>query len=105
MDGYDKMRLLACYLATHPGRLDLAKRMQWQKVRGGRRVGEEGGEGEQGGTGGGRWERGRKGGEGKGRRRESFVLLGKERGRTGADGRDGRVRRLVASGPAGPPQV
>ncbi|PNW76570.1 hypothetical protein CHLRE_11g467699v5 [Chlamydomonas reinhardtii] len=34
MDGYDKMRLLACYLATHPGRLDLAKRMQWQKATG-----------------------------------------------------------------------
>ncbi|KAG2432231.1 hypothetical protein HXX76_009150 [Chlamydomonas incerta] len=34
MDGYDKMRLLACYLATHPGKLDINKRLQWQKATG-----------------------------------------------------------------------
>ncbi|KAG2446991.1 hypothetical protein HYH02_008145 [Chlamydomonas schloesseri] len=34
MDGYDKMRLLACYLATHPGKLDVNKRLQWQKATG-----------------------------------------------------------------------
>ena len=38
MDVYDKLRLLACYLATHPAKLDVTKRMQWQKVRQGERV-------------------------------------------------------------------
>jgi hypothetical protein len=33
LDLVDKLRLLACYMATHPGRLDVAKRLQWQKVR------------------------------------------------------------------------
>lgn len=31
MDWHDKQRLLACYLATHPGRLDAATRGQWAK--------------------------------------------------------------------------
>ncbi|GFR45030.1 hypothetical protein Agub_g6292 [Astrephomene gubernaculifera] len=34
MDAADKLRLLACYLATHPGKLDVAKRVQWQKTAG-----------------------------------------------------------------------
>ncbi|GLC77701.1 hypothetical protein PLESTF_001978000 [Pleodorina starrii] len=34
MDPSDKLRLLACYLATHPGKLDVSKRLQWQKTAG-----------------------------------------------------------------------
>ncbi|GIL82467.1 hypothetical protein Vretimale_11867 [Volvox reticuliferus] len=34
MDPSDKVRLLACYLATHPGKLDYTKRQQWQKTAG-----------------------------------------------------------------------
>ncbi|EFJ41877.1 hypothetical protein VOLCADRAFT_67807, partial [Volvox carteri f. nagariensis] len=34
MDPSDKLRLLACYLATHPGKLDETKRQQWQKTAG-----------------------------------------------------------------------
>ncbi|GIL60067.1 hypothetical protein Vafri_14734 [Volvox africanus] len=34
MDPSVKVRLLACYLATHPGKLDYAKRQQWQKTAG-----------------------------------------------------------------------
>uniref|UniRef100_A0A7S0UQ57 Uncharacterized protein n=2 Tax=Polytomella parva TaxID=51329 RepID=A0A7S0UQ57_9CHLO len=30
----DKMRLLLCYLATHPARLDATKKLQWQKAAG-----------------------------------------------------------------------
>ncbi|KXZ43944.1 VPS45 protein [Gonium pectorale] len=34
LDPTDKLRLLACYLATHPGKLDVAKRLAWQKTAG-----------------------------------------------------------------------
>ncbi|KAG2501418.1 hypothetical protein HYH03_001201 [Edaphochlamys debaryana] len=34
MDPTDKVRLLACYLATHPGKLDVTKRLNWQKTAG-----------------------------------------------------------------------
>jgi hypothetical protein len=32
LDVEDKMRLLMCYLATHPDKLDATKRLQWMKV-------------------------------------------------------------------------